>query len=224
MANPVNDVRAGIEVKTVGGKFPLYETGLCHIYNLESLPEDSLSTLAAYDIRDVQIICCEHDAAELWQIPPSTLQSLIQSIHDGDLTFYAWWEFSRERPKGKELALWSEDVTTTGNDVFGVGSLLRAVLNGTLASVNIAELYPLYFLVPGSGEVRLLETGVRNFYDFLGYLRAFHFFSCMHVLSAHVWEFVCESLKPSILRCKDILTPKIRSGIAYIDVKLKRVD
>ncbi|KAG0610440.1 hypothetical protein M758_7G065700 [Ceratodon purpureus] len=159
MANPVNDVRAGIEVKTVGGKFPLYETGLCHIYNLESPPEDSLSTLAAYDIRDVQIICCEHDAATLWQIPPSTLQSLIQSIHDGDLTFYAWWEFTRERPKGKELASWSEDVTTIENNLFGVGSQLRAVLNGTLASVNIAELYPLFFRVPGSGEVRPLETG-----------------------------------------------------------------
>jgi hypothetical protein len=163
MANPVNDVRAGIEVETVGGKFPLYETGLCHIYNLESPPEGSLSTLAMYDIRDVQIICCEHDAATLWQIPPSTLQSLIQSIHDGDLTFYAWWQFSRERPKGKELASWSEDVTTVENNLFGVGSQLRAVLNGTLASVNIAELYPLFFRVPGSGEARPLETGVRHF-------------------------------------------------------------
>lgn len=158
MANPVNDVRGGIEVKTVGGKFPLYETGLCHIFNLESPPKDALSTLSAYDIRDIQIVCCEPDAAALWQIPPSTLQNLIKSIHDGDLSFYAWWQFNRERPKGKELALWSEDVTSVDEDLFGGGSQLRAVLNGTLASVNIAKLYPLYFRVPGSGEVRALET------------------------------------------------------------------
>lgn len=164
MVNPITDVRAGVEVKTGGGKFTLFETGLCQPYSIETYPADAMAFLTSYDTHDAQIICCEPDAATLWLIPPRTLQSLIDSIDDKDLVFFAWWQFNRERPKGKEVATWSENVPNFDNDLFGVGSKLRAVLNGTLGSVNIPGLYPRYFYVPGSGDARELVPQVCHSY------------------------------------------------------------
>jgi hypothetical protein len=158
MANPVNDVRAGIQVKTGGGKFTLYETGLCHIHDLDTYPLNQSRSLSSYAIRDVQIICCEPDAATLWLIPPRTLQSLIHSIDIDDFSFISWWEFTRERPKGKEVTLWMNSVVNAENSI--IGSQLKAVLNGTSDYVNIPDLYPEFFRVPGSGEVHSLEDEV----------------------------------------------------------------
>jgi hypothetical protein len=158
MANPVNDVRAGIQVKTGGGKFTLYETGLCHIHDLDTYPLNQSSSLSSYAIRDVQMICCEPDAATLWLIPPRTLQSLIHSIDIDDFSFISWWEFTRERPKGKEVTRWMNSVVNAENSI--IGSELKAVLNGTSHYVNIPDLYPEFFRVPGSGEVHSLEDEV----------------------------------------------------------------
>lgn len=152
--NPVKDVRASIEVKTAGGIFRIYQTGLCHN---QALPDSSLCTLGQYDSRDVQVICCEPDGASLWLIPPGTLQSLISSIHAEDLEFSSQWEFARDRPKEKEIAHYSYPWNSKEQNIF-VADQLKGVLNGTLNSVYITNLYPRYFRVPGSGDVRQLEV------------------------------------------------------------------
>ncbi|BBN02016.1 piezo-type mechanosensitive ion channel component 1/2 [Marchantia polymorpha subsp. ruderalis] len=171
--NQINDVRARIEVKTAGGKFPIFQTGLCQVPFLEdvlqpdSTPEPftdpyAFLTSSSYDIRDVQLICCEEDADSLWMIPPPTLKSLMDSIDD-DIMFQTRWEFNRDRPKGKEVAAVPSDVIGMNSSL--IAQQLRQVLNGTLNSFRIANLYPRYFRIPGSGDVRVLEGTVDPYFD-----------------------------------------------------------
>lgn len=144
------DVHAGIAVKTAGGIFKLYETGLCHNHTVKAVPP----AVAGYYPRDVQVICCEPDAASYWLIPPATLKSLIRSIDSDDLVFSCWWEFHRERPKEKLLTtypLQAQEVKNVTPDQ------LKAVLNGSTDSIYIEQLYPLYMRVPGSADVHKID-------------------------------------------------------------------
>lgn len=135
------DVHAGIAVKTAGGVFKLYETGMCHNHTVTAVP----SAISGYYARDVQVICCEPDGASLWLIPPATLKSLIRSIDSDDLLFSCWWEFHRERPKEKELISYPLQPQEQKNVL---PDQLKAVLNGTADSIYIEQLYPLYMRVP----------------------------------------------------------------------------
>ena len=155
--NLVMDVHAGISVKTAGGVFKLYETGLCHNHTMPDTKysDDHRAFLTGYEPRDVQVICCEPDGASLWLIPPATLKSLIHSIDLDDLVFSSWWDFHRERPKEKELASYPLQPQQTMNVL---PDQLKAVLNGSSDSIYIENLYPRYFRVPGSGDVHRLEN------------------------------------------------------------------
>lgn len=149
-------------MKTAGGIFQLYQTGLCHNHLLEDYQEppkaiDNWLQRSAVAKNDVQIVCCEPDAASLWLIPPRTLQSLIRSIDNDNFLFSAWWEFNRERPKGKELATYPSPWSARENHS-QEGVQLKAVLNGTMKSIYIPNLYPRFFRVPGSGEVSPWEN------------------------------------------------------------------
>lgn len=148
--NPVMDVHAGISVKTAGGVFKLYETGLCHNHTVTVVPP----AVAGYYPRDIQVICCEPDAASYWLIPPATLKSLIRSIDSDDLVFSSWWDFHRERPKEKLLTtypLQAQEVKNVTPDQ------LKAVLNGSTDSIYIKDLYPKYMRVPGSADVHKID-------------------------------------------------------------------
>lgn len=165
--NEINDVRTRIEVKTGGGRFTLFETGLCQVPFLDDLQAAGLSSesrenldryLSSYDPRDVQIICCEEDAESEWSVPPPTIRSLLASIGD-DFTFQTLWEFHRSRPKGNELAVFLPERPFEMN-VTLVAQQFRQVLNGTRSSVDIPSMYPRYFRVPASGDVRTLDNTV----------------------------------------------------------------
>ncbi|KAL2642994.1 hypothetical protein R1flu_010581 [Riccia fluitans] len=167
IVNKICDVRAKIEVKTTGGKFPIFQTGLCQVPSLqEKLRPDStpepytdpyLLISSHYDIRDVQIICCEEDADSLWLIPPPTLRSLMDSVDD-DIMFQTTWEFNRDRPKGKKIAAIQSVVVGMNSSL--IARQLREVLNGTRKSFTIPNMYSRYFWIPGSGDVRTLEGTV----------------------------------------------------------------
>lgn len=148
--NLVFDVHAGISVKTAGGIFQLYETGLCHNHTVTDVPP----AIAGSYARDVQVICCEPDGASFLLIPPATLKSLIRSIDSDDLLFSCWWDFRRERPKEKELASYPLQ-PQAGKNV--LPDQLKAVLNGTADSIYIENLYPQYFRVRGSGDVHMVD-------------------------------------------------------------------
>jgi hypothetical protein len=73
------------------------------------------------------------------------------------------WQLTRDRPKGKEvvryeLIVQDEDLPTY--------SEVMEVLNGTTNSFRIFNVYPRYFRVTGSGEVRLLEQSVCQLFPF----------------------------------------------------------
>lgn len=155
--NLVMDVHAGISVKTAGGVFKLYETGLCHNHTMpdKTYPDEHRAVLIGYEPRDVQVICCEPDGASLWLIPPATLKSLIHSIDSDDLVFSCWWDFHRERPKEKELASYPLQPQLEMNVL---PDQLKAVLNGSSDSIYIENFYPQYLRVPRSGDVHALEA------------------------------------------------------------------
>jgi hypothetical protein len=154
IANPIKDVSAQIDIKTGGGRLALYQNSLCHCLSWEDLLVagynlDPHGYLKTYNTKDIQLICCQADANTYWLVPPSTVKSFMKSVYEGfDIMFS--WEFTRERPKGKEVVKYNptEPVNSSG---------LLDVLNGTSNAVKVFNLYPRYLRVTGSGEVHKLE-------------------------------------------------------------------
>ncbi|KAI5060462.1 hypothetical protein GOP47_0024882 [Adiantum capillus-veneris] len=149
-ANPVLDAHVQIDLNTRSGKFMLYHTSLCSIYPMENLVESEViddSHLEDYDLEDVQLICCESDADNLWLVPPPTLRTLLNSMQE-DFSIIARWEFSRQRPKTKELALFSNE--SSSFDLIKDSS-------DNLTGLLILDLHPQYFRITSTGEVRMLE-------------------------------------------------------------------
>ncbi|KAH7277309.1 hypothetical protein KP509_39G044800 [Ceratopteris richardii] len=149
-ANPVLDVHVQIELNTRNGRFNLYHTSLCTIYSMEDLADsgaNSDSHLEDYDLDDVQLICCESNADRLWLVPPPTLQALLDSIQN-DFSVIAEWSFYRQRPKTKELALFT-------NESSSVSVYFDASTNTT--GLSVSNLHPQYFRISSTGEVYMLE-------------------------------------------------------------------
>ncbi|XP_057815209.2 piezo-type mechanosensitive ion channel homolog isoform X1 [Cryptomeria japonica] len=154
IANPIKDVSTQIDIKTGGGRLTLYQNTLCECllwedllaagYNLD--PQDYLKT---YNIKDIQLICCRAESNTLWLVPPSVVKSLMESIDNESAIMFSW-EFTRDRPKGKEVVRYnpSEPADSSG---------LLDVLNGTSDVAKMFKIYPRYLRVTGSGEVHELE-------------------------------------------------------------------
>ncbi|ONK78536.1 uncharacterized protein A4U43_C02F19860 [Asparagus officinalis] len=155
IANPIQDVSVQIDIKAAGGRLTLFQTSLCERHSSKHFEEfreeiDPKNYLNAYNVQDIQLICCQDDASTLWLIPPVVKDRYITSLVKMDIVFT--WIFTRERPKGKE-AVKSE---------LSVGNLptpfeVIEVLNGTAESFPLTDAYPRYFRVTSSGEVRRLE-------------------------------------------------------------------
>ncbi|MCO5611380.1 hypothetical protein L7F22_065633 [Adiantum nelumboides] len=149
-ANPVLDAHVQIDLNTRSGKFTLYHTSLCSISSMEDLVESGVSSdsrLEDYDLEDVQLICCESDADNLWLVPPPTLRTLFSSMQD-DFSIIARWEFSRQRPKTKEIALFSNESSSFS---------LFQDSSDNFTGLSISDLHPQYFRITSTGEVRMLE-------------------------------------------------------------------
>ncbi|KAK9281893.1 hypothetical protein L1049_004800 [Liquidambar formosana] len=157
IANPIKDASAQVDIKTVAGKLTLYQTTLC-----EKLPWDKLNSgvnldpqgyLDTFDKDDIQLICCEADASSLWLVPNVVQTRFIQSL-DRDMDIIFSWVLNRDRPKGKEVVKYESTVDVPKQ------SDVEEVLNGTTNSFRISNLYPRYFRVTGSGDVRPFEQEV----------------------------------------------------------------
>lgn len=154
IANPIKDVSTQIDIKTGGGRLTLYQNSLCRCLSWEDIlaagynldPDGYLKT---YNSEDIQLICCQADANTYWSVPPSTVKSFMKFVYEEfDILFS--WEFTRERPKGKEVVKYNptKSVNSSG---------LLDVLNGTSNAVKVFDIYPRYLRVTGSGEVHMLE-------------------------------------------------------------------
>lgn len=160
IANPIKDASARVNIETESGKLTLFETTLCEKLSWGELDSDHnldpLGYLSAYNVKDVQVICCQADASTFWLVPPVVQARFIKSLRwSMKITFS--WQLTRDRPKGKELVKYELDV-----DDFNLpsSSEVMEVLNGTTGSFKIYDVYPRFFRVTGSGDVRLLEPVV----------------------------------------------------------------
>lgn len=162
IANPIKDASVQVDITTVAGRLTLYETTLC-----EKLPWENLNTnldldpegyLDAFDKTDIQLICCQSDASALWLVPEVVQLRFVQSLQwDTDMDMSFSWVLNRDRPKGKELVRYERFVDPL--DLPERSDVVK-VLNGTLKSFRIYDVYPRYFRVTGSAEVRPLEQEV----------------------------------------------------------------
>ncbi|KAJ4968303.1 hypothetical protein NE237_015004 [Protea cynaroides] len=157
IANPIKDASVQIDIKTVGGRLTLYQTTLCERLPWDRLDADTnldpLGYLDSYNVNDVQVICCQEDASTLWLVPQVVQAKFVQSLHLGmDIIFS--WVFTRDRPKGKEFVKYELSVPKYD---LPKSSEVKEVLNGTIDSFRISNVYPRYFRVTGSGDIRHLE-------------------------------------------------------------------
>lgn len=161
IANPIKDARARVDIKTISGKLTFFETTLCEMISWENLHVlerlDPHGYLSSYDEKDIQLICCESDANTRWLVTPVVQTRFIKSLNRGDIEITFSWQFTRDRPKGKEVVKY--DLTLQDEDLPKSSEIVE-VFNGTSDSFKVLNAYPRYFRVTGSGEVRLLEQMV----------------------------------------------------------------
>ncbi|MCL7046756.1 hypothetical protein MKW94_016922 [Papaver nudicaule] len=156
IANPIKGASVQIDIKTDGGKLTLYQTTLCKKISWDDIDvdPDPRGYLDTYNVDDIQFICCQADASTVWLVPPIVLRRFVQTIDD-EMSISFSWVFTRDRPKGKEIVKYE-----VIHDFFPEPSKVEGVLNGTTNNFRMYDVYPRYFRVTGSGDVRLLEQAV----------------------------------------------------------------
>lgn len=162
IANPVKDASVQVDIKTASGRLTLYQTTLC-----EKLQWDKLNTdidldprgvLDNYNEIDIQLICCQADASTLWLVPTTVQTRFIQSLDwETEMDIIFTWVLTRDRPKGKEVVKYERPIDTPD---LPKRSDVQKVLNGSMNSFRICNIYPRYFHVTGSGDIRPLEQEV----------------------------------------------------------------
>ncbi|KAK6915539.1 Piezo non-specific cation channel, R-Ras-binding domain [Dillenia turbinata] len=160
IANPIKDAKVRIDLKTVSGRLTLFKSTLCEKISWDELDGrvrlDPQGYLSAYNEEDIQLICCQADASTLWAVPQVVQARFIRSLEwSMDIKFS--WQFSRDRPKGKEVVNYEQ---TVRDEDAPKPSQVMDVLNGTTNCFRIHNVYPRYFRVTGSGDVRFLEQAV----------------------------------------------------------------
>ncbi|OIW17512.1 hypothetical protein TanjilG_22624 [Lupinus angustifolius] len=160
IANPIKDASARLDINTVSGRLTLFETTLCEKISWEKLVArtslDPEGYLNAYNEKDIQLICCQPDASTSWLVPPVVQARFTKSLR-WDMEIIFSWQFTRDRPKGKELVKY--ELTIEDRDL-PESSEVTEVFNGTSNSFTVFNIYPRYFRVTGSGDVRSLEQSV----------------------------------------------------------------
>lgn len=162
IANPINDASIQFDIKTEGGRIMLYQTTLCAITpwtNVSSSENlDPHGYLESYNENDIQVICCQGDATDLWLVPEVVQTRFSQSLAKGmDMKFN--WILNRERPKNKEVVMFGQ---TLDQSDLPDPSQVKRVLDGFSNSFRVNNTYPRYFRVTGSGDVRPFDQEVYN--------------------------------------------------------------
>ncbi|KAL4572075.1 hypothetical protein LXL04_018844 [Taraxacum kok-saghyz] len=158
IANPINDASIQFDIKTEGGRLLLYETTLCAITpwtNFTSTHDlDPHGYLDSYNENDIQVICCQGDATDLWLVPNVVQSKFSQSLDKGmDMKFN--WILTRDRPKNKEEVMFGETLDPLD---LPDPSQVKRVLDGYSDSFRVNNTYPRFFRVTGSGDVRPFDT------------------------------------------------------------------
>ncbi|KAM1311614.1 hypothetical protein ACFX2H_008034 [Malus domestica] len=127
--NPIKDASVQVDIKTASGRLTLYQTTLC-----EKLQWDKLDS-------DVNL-------------DPEVQTRFIRSLDwDPNMDISFTWVLSRDRPKGKETVKYERSLESQD---LPKQSDVQKVLNGSINSFRMYNIYPRYFRA-GSGDVRPLE-------------------------------------------------------------------
>ncbi|KAJ0581861.1 putative Piezo family protein [Helianthus annuus] len=163
IANPINDASIQFDIKTDGGRLMLYQTTLCSITPWtdfdSSVDLDPHGYLESYNVNDIQLICCQADATDLWLVPNVIQTRFSQSI-DKNMDMKFSWILTRDRPKDKEVVKFGQNLAHSD---LPDPSAVKQVLEGSSDTFRVNNTYPRYFRVTGSGEVRVFDqeaTGV----------------------------------------------------------------
>ncbi|XP_073283729.1 piezo-type mechanosensitive ion channel homolog isoform X2 [Primulina huaijiensis] len=163
IANPINDASFQFDIKTDGGRLTLFQTTLCeriawdHVNATGDL--DPQYYLSSYNVNDIQLICCQADASTLWFVPDVVQKQFIQSLSSTFMDMKYSWVLTRDRPKGKETVKYEKSVDPSD---LPKASEVEGVLNGSFSSFRVHNIYPRFFRVTGSGEVRPFEQEVND--------------------------------------------------------------
>ncbi|MBA0602693.1 hypothetical protein Gorai_002864 [Gossypium raimondii] len=163
IANPIREASVQIDIKTSSGRLTLFETTLCERISWnkvkhEHIDLDPQGYLDNYNEVDIQLICCQPDASKVWLVPPVVQARFIDSLQQSmDIVFS--WQFRRDRPKGKEVV--KHQLLVADHDLPKSAEVMQ-VLNGTANSFRMFNIYPRYFRVTGSGDLRFLEQSVKK--------------------------------------------------------------
>ncbi|KAK9756085.1 hypothetical protein RND81_01G072100 [Saponaria officinalis] len=159
IANPIKDASVQVDIKSNGGRLTLYQTTLCDKLEWDEIKEnaglDPLGFFTTYNKIDIQLICCHADASTLWLVPEVVQKRFAKSL-DAEMEIIFSWVFHRDRPKGKEVVKY-ERIVDVESDL-PRKSEVQAVFNGFLKSFLVYNIYPRYFRVTGSGDVRPFES------------------------------------------------------------------
>ncbi|KAI4369413.1 hypothetical protein MLD38_017853 [Melastoma candidum] len=160
IANPIKDASVWVNIETESGKLTLFETTLCEKIPWEDIDPfydlDPFDFLSAYNVQDIQLICCQADASRLWLVPPVVQARFTESLHlSMKITFT--WQLTRARPKGKEVVKYELDVESYN---LPNSAAVMKVLTGRANNFTIYDVYPRFFRVTGSGDVRPVEQAV----------------------------------------------------------------
>ena len=162
VANPIKDASCQVDIKTSSGRLTLYQTTLCEKIKWEKLNANMVldpgGYLSPYNRDDIQLICCQADASVLWLVPGVVQSRFIHSLDwNQDISIAFTWLLTRDRPKGKEVVRY--DRLVHPRDLPNQSDIQK-VLNGSMNSFQIKNVYERYFRVTGSGDVRPLEQEV----------------------------------------------------------------
>ncbi|XP_039019748.1 piezo-type mechanosensitive ion channel homolog isoform X1 [Hibiscus syriacus] len=161
IANPIREASVQVDIETSSGKLTLFETTLCERISWNKVKHKHLDLdpqgyLDNYNEVDIQLICCQADASKVWLVPPVVQSRFIESLHRSMGIIFSW-QFMRNRPKGKEVV--KHQLLVEDDDLPTPAEVMQ-VLNGTANSFRIFNIYPKYFRVTGSGDLRFLEQSV----------------------------------------------------------------
>ncbi|KAF9607147.1 hypothetical protein IFM89_032369 [Coptis chinensis] len=160
IANPIKEAAVQIDIKTTGGRLTLYQTTLCKEIQWEDIKIgadlDPHKYLDVYNVKDIQLICCQSDASTMWLVPTVVQTRFTQSL-DENMEIIFSWVFTRERPRGKEVVTYN-----TVPDPPPIPSDVQNVLNGSTNSFRMHGVYRRYFRLTGSGDVRFIEQAVEE--------------------------------------------------------------
>ncbi|KAL8548446.1 hypothetical protein ACS0TY_007665 [Phlomoides rotata] len=163
IANPINDASFQLDIKTAAGRLTLYQTTLCERLGWDQLNSnanlDPDHNLDSYNVNDIQFVRCKDDASTLWLVPEVVQRQFVRSLNTSSMDMKFSWVLTRDRPKGKETVKYERSVDPSD---LPKPSEVEGVLNGSLSSFRIFNIYPRFFRVTGSGEIRPFEQEVND--------------------------------------------------------------